>query len=123
MMTKLKRLSTAPTPCKICGGQAGLFGVVDFAKSCEEARGKRLPLSGTPVYYRRCRTCSFLFTDAFDNWSEADFKASIYNADYIEVDPDYREVRPNNNAKWCSNCSVREVPNCACSTMAAATAC
>ncbi len=98
MMTKLKRVNVAPTPCKICGGQSGLFGVVDFAKCCEEARGKRLPLSGTPVYYRRCQVCEFLFTDAFDNWSEADFKVNIYNAEYIDVDPDYKEVRPNNTA-------------------------
>ena len=98
MMTKLKRVNPAPTPCKVCGGQSRLFGVVDFTKSCEEARGKRLPLSGTPVYYRRCLTCEFLFTDAFDSWSEADFKANIYNAGYIEVDPDYQEVRPSNSA-------------------------
>ena len=98
MMTKLKRVNTASTPCKICGGPTRLFGVVDFAKSCEEARGKRLPLSGTPVYYRRCQVCEFLFTDAFDNWSEADFRSSIYNAEYIEVDPDYKEVRPASSA-------------------------
>jgi 2-polyprenyl-6-hydroxyphenyl methylase/3-demethylubiquinone-9 3-methyltransferase len=100
MITKLRQVSTAPVPCKICGTQAPLFGVVDFTKSCEEARGKRLPLSGTPVYYRRCQLCGFLFTDAFDDWSEADFKANIYNDGYIEVDPDYREVRPNNSSRF-----------------------
>jgi SAM-dependent methyltransferase len=99
MMTSLKPVSTASTPCKICGGQSPLFGVVDLTKCCEEARGKRLPLSGIPVYYRRCRICGFLFTDAFDDWSEADFKAGIYNAGYLEVDPDYKEVRPHGNAE------------------------
>ena len=98
MMKGLEQVSTAVTSCKICGGEARLFGVVDFAKSCEELRGKWLPLSGIPVYYRRCQICGFLFTDAFDTWSEADFMANIYNAEYIEVDPEYKEVRPNNNA-------------------------
>ncbi|EJN14178.1 hypothetical protein PMI42_02261 [Bradyrhizobium sp. YR681] len=99
MITKLKDVSTTPLPCKICGGEAALFGVVDFAKHCSEARVRRLPLSGMPVYYRRCLSCEFLFTDAFDDWSEATFKAEIYNDGYIEVDPDYRQVRPTGNAR------------------------
>jgi len=40
----------------------------------------------------------FLFTDGFDDWSEADFKAHIYNADYLALDPDYLEKRPRDNA-------------------------
>ncbi|MBB4367951.1 2-polyprenyl-6-hydroxyphenyl methylase/3-demethylubiquinone-9 3-methyltransferase [Bradyrhizobium sp. cir1] len=99
MIAKLKEVSTAPLPCKICTAEAALFGVVDFAKHCNEARGGRLPLLGRPVYYHRCQVCGFLFTDAFDDWSEANFKADIYNDGYIEVDPDYREVRPTNSAK------------------------
>lgn len=99
MITKLRPLSTAALPCKICGTDAALFGVVDFAKHCSEARSQRLPLSGTPVYYRRCQLCGFLFTDAFDDWSEANFKADIYNDRYIEVDPDYRQARPTSCAR------------------------
>lgn len=99
MITKLKEISTAPLPCKICSAEAALFGVVDFAKHCNEARGRRLPLLGKPVYYHRCQGCGFLFTDAFDDWSEANFKTEIYNDDYIEVDPDYREARPTSCAK------------------------
>jgi SAM-dependent methyltransferase len=51
-----------------------------------------------PVYYRRCSVCGFLFADAFDDWSEAEFKAHIYNAGYLAVDPDYTEKRPRGNA-------------------------
>jgi SAM-dependent methyltransferase len=94
----LKPVTAAPVPCKICDSPAPLYGVVDFNKCCEEARGFRLPLSGVPIYYRRCPTCGFLFTDAFDDWSEDQFKAHIYNDDYHLVDPDYRTGRPSTNA-------------------------
>jgi SAM-dependent methyltransferase len=88
-----------PVACKVCQGSSPLFGVVDFHKSCEEARGRRLALSGCPVYYRRCEQCGFTFTDVFDGWSQEDFKHRIYNADYILVDPDYAESRPIGNAR------------------------
>lgn len=58
----------------------------------------RLPLSGVPIYYRRCAACEFLFTDAFDDWSTEQFKKHIYNAGYHAIDPDYETVRPQANA-------------------------
>jgi hypothetical protein len=85
--------------CKICGGPSPLHGVVDFHKSCIEAQGKALSLSGTPVYYRRCRACGFLFTEVFDDWSTEAFLKHIYNQDYTIVDPDYLSARPENNAR------------------------
>jgi tetratricopeptide (TPR) repeat protein/SAM-dependent methyltransferase len=91
--------SPAPAACKICGGASELLGVVDFHKSCVEAQGKRLRLSGIPVYYRRCGRCGFVFTGAFDRWTEAEFAARIYNRDYGLVDPDFAETRPANNAR------------------------
>ena len=97
-MMILKSASIALTPCKICSEPAPLLGVVDFNKCCEEPRGFKLPLSGTPVYYRRCQACGFLFTDAFDDWSTEEFKAHIYNDGYLAVDPDYTLNRPRDNA-------------------------
>jgi SAM-dependent methyltransferase len=94
----LKPVAATPTPCKICGAPAPLYGVVDFHRSCATAGSVRLPLSGIPVYYRRCATCSFLFTDAFDDWSHAEFKTHIYNDGYTEIDPDYVDFRPRANA-------------------------
>lgn len=90
----LKPVSAEPMPCKICGGAAALYGVVDLQKSCAELWGVRLPLSGVPVYYCRCAQCGFLFTDAFDDWSEEQFKTHIYNGEYLSVDPEYEEKRP-----------------------------
>jgi 2-polyprenyl-6-hydroxyphenyl methylase/3-demethylubiquinone-9 3-methyltransferase len=80
--------------CKICATPAPLYGVVDFNKSCEEFNGKFFPLAGIPVYYRRCPNCGFLFTSAFDDWTGEEFKAHIYNDDYIKFDPGYVESRP-----------------------------
>jgi SAM-dependent methyltransferase len=88
-----------PAECKVCGGASPLFGVVDFHKSCIEAQGKRLAISGCPVYYRRCVDCGFTYTTAFDAWDFAAFRQHIYNNDYIVVDPDYAELRPAGNAK------------------------
>jgi 2-polyprenyl-6-hydroxyphenyl methylase/3-demethylubiquinone-9 3-methyltransferase len=94
----MRPVSTAPQPCKICGGDTALDGVVDFNKSCHEQQGLRLPVTGVPVYYRRCAACGFLFTDALDDWSIEDFRAHIYNDDYHVVDPDYLGQRPCSNA-------------------------
>jgi len=93
----------APTACKVCGTPSPLFGVVDFHKSCIEAQGKRLALSGYPVYYRRCPQCAFTFTTAFDTWSWDAFRAHIYNDEYIVVDPDFVELRPAGNAHLIAN--------------------
>jgi 2-polyprenyl-3-methyl-5-hydroxy-6-metoxy-1,4-benzoquinol methylase len=87
-------------PCKICAQLAPLIGVVDFSKNCEERRGMRLPLVGVPIYYRRCGQCGFLFTEAFDAWSPADFAQHIYNADYSIVDQDYLGARAAGNAQF-----------------------
>ena len=95
----LKPASREPLPCKICGGPAALYGVVDFNKSCAEYRGVRLPLSGVPVDYCRCAACGFLFTDVFDGWSDEQFKLHIYNGEYLFVDPDYGEKRPRKCAE------------------------
>jgi len=50
-----------------------LFDVVDFHEDCHEANGRRMALSGIPVYYYRCPGCGFLFTRQFDDWDATDF--------------------------------------------------
>lgn len=92
----------APVACKICAAPSPLYGVVDFHKSCIEAQGRRLALSGYPVYFRRCMGCGFAFTTAFDGWTQEEFCQRIYNEDYIQVDPDFVETRPRQNAELIS---------------------
>jgi SAM-dependent methyltransferase len=98
MIDRLKPVSAMASGCKICGGQASLFGVVDFNRSCEDWREVFFPLSGVPVYYRRCAECKFLFTDAFDDWSVEKFKTHIYNDEYKLIDPEYESARARSNA-------------------------
>lgn len=85
-------------PCPICTGTCAPLDVVDFNKSCEEARGKYLPLAGVPIYYFLCEQCGFCFAPEFSQWPLEDFENKIYNSEYIQVDPDYLDVRPSANA-------------------------
>jgi SAM-dependent methyltransferase len=78
---------------------APLLDTVDFNKSCEEAKGKRLPASGVPVRYHLCLSCGFCFAPEIQAWSREQFAASIYNDGYEAVDPDYVRDRPLSNAK------------------------
>jgi SAM-dependent methyltransferase len=82
-------------PCKICGGLAPFFDVVDFQKSTGfYAFGP----SGVTVPYHRCDGCGFLFTTFFDDWNHDEFARFIYNNDYVAIDPDYTSLRPRNTA-------------------------
>ena len=101
-MADLIPIAPQHTPCKCCGEQAALYGVVDFNRNCETLRGNPLPPCGVPVYYHRCPRCGFLFTIAFDHWTPDDFLRHIYNEQYILVDPDYRERRPTQIAEFVS---------------------
>lgn len=98
-MIPLKPVVTAPIACKICRQPAPLYGIVDFNRCCQIPNAVSLPPSGDIVAYRRCTACGFLFTDAVDDWSEAQFKTHIYNDGYGAVDPDYTQTRPRNNAE------------------------
>jgi SAM-dependent methyltransferase len=99
MLESLKPVVAGSIPCKICGEASALCGVVDFNKSCHDESGTKLPVSGVPVYYRQCGHCGFVFTDAFDGWSEQQFKTHIYNDGYKSIDPDYESYRPRVNAE------------------------
>jgi 2-polyprenyl-6-hydroxyphenyl methylase/3-demethylubiquinone-9 3-methyltransferase len=73
------------------------------------------------VRYRRCRARGFLFTDAFDRWSQDDFKTHIYNEGYAAVDLKYAEARPRNNATAVLALFGADKAGGACSITAAAT--
>jgi hypothetical protein len=95
---RVRAPEAGPKPCKVCGASADLFGEQDFSRCCEEVRGLTLPPSGVAIAYRRCGACGLLFTDAFDDWSDEDFAAHIYNETYGTVDPDFEVSRPISNA-------------------------
>ena len=85
--------------CPVCAGHATWFDVVDFNKNCAELQGLFLPLSGCPVYYARCDACGFCFAPELHRWSAQEMATRIYNADYVTVDPDYPEARPQGSAQ------------------------
>lgn len=87
------------TLCKICAAPTDLYDVVDLAKTCDLVSAYPRGLTGTPVYYRRCRECAFIFTSHFDAYTDAQWR-EVYNADYDVIDPDYALRRPVRNARF-----------------------
>ena len=87
------------TDCPICSSSTTFLDVVDFNKSCEELNGKYLPLSGTPIYYRICDSCNFVFAPEIFSWDDGMFLEKIYNEDYIKVDPEYLIDRPRKTSE------------------------
>jgi len=94
------------TRCKCCQSPADIVGVVDFSRGGADmiaqvrATGQPLypnsavttkvdPFMGWPIYYHRCRNCSFIFTRAFDAWDKEMFSRHVYNVDYVRHDPEY----------------------------------
>lgn len=85
--------------CKCCGAQARLSGFVDFDRDCFGYNAKRGQIRGLPIAYYCCAECEFAFTDAFDDWSPADYQAHIYNDEYALFDPNFATERPQNTCK------------------------
>lgn len=84
----------ASTPCPVCKGASRLFDMLDFNKICGQP-GLHVPApSGVAVYYSVCGDCGFCFAPELLKWSHAEFEQHIYNADYLQVDPEYVSIRP-----------------------------
>ena len=92
-LPRLNAKNASMRKCKVCGRDASLFDVVDFNKFCGH-ECYAFGTSGVPVYYFRCPSCEFLFTDFCDEWGPEDYSHLIYNDDYAKVDPDYLGARP-----------------------------
>ncbi len=96
---KLEVTYLAPiSRCKVCGGDAHPFDIVDLYKCCNPSLYP-FGLSGIPVMYKLCQQCRFIFTDFFDQFTSDQWQAHIYNDDYIKVDLEYVTVRPRQNAR------------------------
>jgi SAM-dependent methyltransferase len=80
--------------CTICGGKSALLDVVDFNKSCEDRKGRLLPVAGIPIYYAICSICNFCWAPQMCAWDKEEFRKRVYNDGYREVDPEFLEVRP-----------------------------
>jgi SAM-dependent methyltransferase len=83
--------------CPICSANAEYLDVVDFNKTCEENKGVFLPKSGTPIYYALCNQCQFCFSPEMMLWDSGQFKSHVYNDDYLLIDSEYEDIRPQRN--------------------------
>ncbi len=95
--------AASAVPCKVCGGSAPFFDVVDFNKVAGETNYYAFGPSGVHVNYHRCGECGFLFTNFFDDWQTNDFRRFIYNPDYGSVDSEYSGARPRRTAERMAN--------------------
>jgi len=84
--------------CPVCTERSKPLDAVDFNKSCITGSSGPLPPSGQPIYYYLCESCGFCFAPEIARWPISEFKSRIYNDQYIEVDPDYKGLRPRANA-------------------------
>jgi hypothetical protein len=85
--------------CKMCGGDARLFDVVDFNKMCSVHEPLAFGASNIGVPYYVCEECDCIFTFFCDDWDAEAFRRYIYNEDYIKVDGEYVSARPTRNAQ------------------------
>jgi 2-polyprenyl-3-methyl-5-hydroxy-6-metoxy-1,4-benzoquinol methylase len=93
--------SSAPARCKICGADAPPFDAADFYRVADGTASPSpyvFGFSGVAIPYFRCKSCDFLFANAFDNWSSEEFARYIYNDQYVLADPEYLEARPKRMA-------------------------
>lgn len=81
--------------CKICGKDSPFFDRLDFNRVCGSATDYFNGAAGVDVYYRKCASCGFIFTDFFDSFTPELWRDHIYNPDYYEsIDPEYKLIRP-----------------------------
>ena len=97
LLPQLNEANAAAIRCKICGAGAAPFDSVDFWKFCAP-NPFFFGFSGIQVPYYRCQVCDFLFTNFCDSWSNDDFVQFIYNNDYLKVDGEYIQARPERTA-------------------------
>ncbi|MGC6096675.1 class I SAM-dependent methyltransferase [Citrobacter portucalensis] len=79
--------------CKVCQQTATLFGMRDFNTTCNS----EYLLSDISIYYHQCSKCGLIFTVAFDDWGSEEYGRYIYNAEYIQYDPEFESIRPKAN--------------------------
>lgn len=113
-MSEIEIYSFTPTSCQICSNNKLIkLGCKDFGISGNDYFEKKrmFPDYGLEIPYYRCVACDFIFTNAFDLWSEQDFRNHIYNEEYILSDPIFINERPHRNANMVSALFSNEFEN------------
>lgn len=92
-------LSKVSVACPVCGGKTKSIGKVDFNRSCEDEKERVFEQSKKLVEYCLCIRCRHCFAPEFLTWSNEKFLSEIYNDDYVLVDPELSEIRPERVAQ------------------------
>lgn len=103
--------SGKPQDCPICRATHLTYaGAKDFGESCNDHfEGRRMfEQYDAPIPYYQCQACGFLFTLAFQDWTDDDFRDHVYNEHYILTDPLFESQRPKDNAALISTLFHRE---------------
>jgi hypothetical protein len=94
------RTKRQPQSCPICSSASPFLESLDLNKSCADVSQPQpvFPRSGHAIDYHLCTNCGFCFAPEIMRWTEDNLRTKIYNEDYIRVDPDYVEKRPDDYA-------------------------
>lgn len=79
--------------CPVCGGVSTHHTDLPMKKSCEGHTG------GDPVAYFLCRDCGFCHAPEMCNKPPEWFAEHIYNAEYVQFDPEYTGERAARQAR------------------------
>ncbi|MEQ9507333.1 MAG: class I SAM-dependent methyltransferase [Hyphomonas sp.] len=88
--------------CRVCGSAARRVFAKEANVSCGDYfAGRRLyPEDVGSFALLECSACGFAWFEAFNTWTDEDFRQKIYNADYHLCDPPVLEERPARLAEW-----------------------
>lgn len=83
--------------CRICKGNATLFGSVPFDRN-----NSGVPIvNDTMMDYYKCNSCDFVFCPEMLDWSVNKLGSEVYNSSYVAYDPDYENgTRAKNYAEF-----------------------
>ena len=102
-----------PDLCAICSNTHLVhIGDKDFGISgCDYFEGRRIFADyGVAIPYYECRHCNFIFTNAFDHWTNEHWREHVYNDGYVLADPPFLSERPARNAQMIASLFYRELP-------------
>lgn len=88
--------------CQVCGSPSRLVLTKEANVSCGDYfEGRRLyPQDVGAIDLLECTACGFAWFEAFNTWTDTDFRQKIYNDDYHLCDAPFLEERPARLAAW-----------------------
>jgi len=79
--------------CPICSKPTKHLDTIDLSTNC---LGLFFTSDATPIEYVLCAHCGFCFSPTMYAWSDRHLSETVYNSEYVLVDPDFVSERPTN---------------------------